>query len=248
MTKHRIWIGVVIIFFFLVAASFAQDKTDQTKAFSDVLERMYPTRETPRLTLVTQDNMGFGIGGIRDFVSMPNDPIITPELFLSGITCKADAVVYGHTASKTAHLSADETLVYTQYDFAVEWMVRNGTPRPIGQHANIQVVRPGGNIVLNGHNIEVRDFGFELLEKDKNYLLFLTYVPKADGFIVMDQGDLELSDHSVRKLSQGKDGRIFKDGDNAASVLSKMREIAGKCAPSKAQPPIPPNTVGTGPL
>lgn len=54
--------------------------------------------------------------------SMPhstNEPVITASQFLGRLSCQADAILVGTVKNKESHLSADETFVYTAYDFEV---------------------------------------------------------------------------------------------------------------------------------
>jgi hypothetical protein len=200
----------------------------QVRAFGEAIAKMYPDREKKRLTLATQADVGIGLGGIPQYMTMPDAPELTEARFLLQMSCKADAVVSGQTTSKTAHLSDDETLVFTQYDFVVDSIFKNNSSEMLGLAKTIQVVRPGGDIILNGLRIQVKDFSFEMLEKQKNYLLFLKYVPDAHGFIVLREGDLELAATGVKKLSHGEGGNIFKAESNARSVLIKQPMRAAK--------------------
>jgi hypothetical protein len=206
--------------------------TDQERAFSQALDKLYPRRNKTKLSLLyKEDNEpGIGIGGISDYATVPGSPEMTTLRFVKNLSCNADAVVVGRTTTKMAHLSEDETFAFTQYDLSVQEVVKDNRLNKISVDKIIQVVRPGGDIKLEGRTIHVKDFSFEQLDVKKDFLLFLKYIPAADGYLVMREGDFELENGSARKLSQGKYAHIFKKEGNAESVLGESRQvISEKC-------------------
>jgi hypothetical protein len=199
--------------------------TDQERAFSQELGKLYPRREKTKLSLLRRDSDGVGLGGISDYATVPGAPEMTTLRFLKNLSCRADAVVVASATSKMAHLSEDETFAFTQYDLSVQEVIKDNPLNKISVDKIIQVVRPGGDIKLEGRTIHVKDFSFEQLDVKKDFLLFLKYVPAADGYLVMREGDFELENGSARKLSQGQYAHIFKKEGNAESVLGESRQV-----------------------
>lgn len=113
---------------------------------------------------------------------MPNTAPLTLQQVYEKQICDSDAIIVGRAGNKTIHLTEDETLVYTQYDITVQEILKNNSFSPIQINNIIEVSRPGGKINLNGRLIRFIAAGFTPLENNRNYLLFLKYVPEAKGY------------------------------------------------------------------
>jgi hypothetical protein len=125
----------------------------------------------------------------------------TSKQFLGKISCKADAVVLGTVVSKTAHLTEDETFVYTEYEFLIKEVLKNNPASVINDNSRIQFTRPGGLIKLDNQLIRVEDRSYAPLQNKKDYLLFLKFIPKANGYMVSDvNGDFVLENKSFKQL------------------------------------------------
>lgn len=210
--------------------------TDEERSYSREYEKLYPNRRKIKLNEVRKEikDLGIFLGVVGDVIDIPEAPIITAADFLKNLSCEADAVVVGYPVSKKAHLSEDETFVYTQYEFSVEEVIKDNLTSPITVNNSIQITRPGGVIKLDNRKITVKDELYEPLQIRKKYLLFLNFVPVANGYMVTgSEGDFLLENNSFKKLSKGMAPDELKKGDNPNLLLSSIRDsVASDCKPT----------------
>lgn len=122
--------------------------------------------------------------------------------FLGDLVCKSSAIVLGYRNGRTAHLTEDESWVYTEYDFVVKDVLKDNPVSPIDNGGTIQVTRSGGLISYSDQVIRVRGPFTVQLKKNKIYLLFLHYVPGANGYSAADfQGDFVQTGNRFAPLS-----------------------------------------------
>lgn len=160
-----------------------------------------------------------------------NLPEVTVSGFLGNLSCNADAVIVGIVKSKTAHLTEDETFVYTEYDFSVEDILKNNSASPIEVNHKIQFTRPGGLIKLDNQLIRVDDKSYPALETKKKYLLFLKFVPSANGYIVSDaKGDFIFENDSFKKLSSLETPKELESKIEPQAFLREVRNsVSADC-------------------
>ncbi len=179
--------------------------TDDERAYSKQYNDLYPDRDKNKLSERRKEikDLGIMLGVIADTVDLPDLPPITSAEFLSNLTCSSDSIVIGSVKSKKAHLSEDETYVYTEYDFSVEDVLKNNSVSSIENNGNIKITRPGGVIKLDNRTITVSDERFEPLKPEKKYLLFLKYVPSAKGYMAnISDSDFIVEGNSFKKFSE----------------------------------------------
>ena len=154
--------------------------------------------------------------------------------FLSKQACKADAIVIGTAKTKTAHLTEDETFVYTKYEFGVKEVLKDNSSYPISPNDVIAVTRPGGSVKLDGQTIRVNDENVKPLELKMGYLLFLRYIPTVNGYIYSDaDADFAIEGSTARSMS--RPGGAPPDLRNGRPPLSQLSEqvLAAKSAVCK---------------
>jgi hypothetical protein len=184
--------------------------TEKERAYSQELKKLYPDRSARKLSDVIQfsrsrgNSQEIGVGiGIPDTVMVDDVPFPTKTQFLQDLSCGADAVVSGSVKSKSAHMTEDETFIFTEYEFSIKDVLKDNAASPIKVKEGIHVTRPGGLISLDGQVIRANDLSYEPLQPGKEYLLFLRFVPAANGYFVSSpDGDFALTDRSVRTLSK----------------------------------------------
>jgi hypothetical protein len=157
--------------------------------------------------------------------------------FLEKISCKADAVVLGTVSGKTAHLTEDETFVYTQYQFSVKQVLKNNSDSFIDENTSLEVTRPGGLIKLDNQLIRVEDQSYKPLQNNKDYLLFLKFIPDVNGYMVSDiSGDFVLENKSFKQLRKTifseelekiNDSQVFLDNIKIAVSDGCSQQIKG---------------------
>ena len=201
--------------------------TDEERAFSNEYSKLYSSIAVQKLTALSKAERTAGVQqGVfiakekPYFLGIETPP--APQEFLRDLSCKADAVILGTPVTKVAHLTADETFVYSQYEVRVEKILKDNLAAPIRSNTSIPVTRPGGLVKVNDQLIRVEDKNFETLKFRKEYILFLRYVPDAYGYMMSEHdGDLILNGDTLNGLSNleipeylGRDlpiGRFFEE-------------------------------------
>jgi hypothetical protein len=182
--------------------------TEKEKEYSKEYTKLYSYRNGRKLTEATETEKLKARGKETGFsLGVPSVPTIgdipTTSSFLGDLSCKADAIVLGSAQNKSAHLTEDETFIYTEYEFSVKDILKNNSVSPIEVNNNIQITRPGGLIKLDDQLIRVEDKLYETLQIKKTYLLFLRFIPSANGYIVSDaNGDFSIENNSFKELSK----------------------------------------------
>lgn len=212
--------------------------TEKEKAYSKEYKKIYADREGNKLSDASKIGNQRGWTkeirvsiGIPSVPSLMNQPDISAWDFLQDLACNADAVAVGTPTSKSSYMLDDETFVYTEYEFRISDILKNNSVSPMEVDKNIQITRPGGFIKLDNQLIRVTDQSYETLQLKKSYLLFLKYVPGADGYMVSDsKGDFTLDNASFRSLSKQSLPKDLKDGRNSDELINNTRNaVLGAC-------------------
>jgi hypothetical protein len=166
--------------------------------------------------------------------SVPGDPSLPPPTaneFLRKRTCAADAVVLGIVKDKSSLLTEDETFTFTQYNLAVEEVLKNNAAAAIQPNSIIDVTRPGGAIHLNGRVIRAVDLSFPPLKLSGRYLLFLKFIRSTGAYKAFGRtGDFELENGRYTPLTKESLPSEFQSGGDAATLLAAVRAAApGDC-------------------
>lgn len=217
--------------------------TEKERAYSQEYKKMYSYRKGYKLSELSDaakrngNKQEVGVS-----INEPNIPIvgtpfptsakITANNFLDNLSCKADAVVLGSVSSKTAHLTEDETFIYTEYEFLVKDVLKNNPGFLIDVNNHIQVTRPGGLIKLDNQLIRAEDKSYEPLQLKKEYLLFLRFVPNATGYIVSDiKGDFVLENKSFKPLRKTIFSEKLENINDSQTFLGNVRSaISDGCS------------------
>jgi len=105
------------------------------------------------------------------------------------LACSADAVVTGHTSVWVAHLNSSGHGIYTDYDFAVDTVIKDNPKAPLSINQHIVMARPGGALQLGTGTIKIiniRPSSFPHLETGNEYLIFVSFVPLSGGYQAAD--------------------------------------------------------------
>jgi hypothetical protein len=198
--------------------------TAEEKVFSEEYKKLYVFREEKKLTDLKQEG---GIGITIGSGSRPNSTdvsVATENQFLEKLTCEADAVVVGKVNKKQSHLSADETFVYTSYEFQIRRVIKNNFVSHIEVNNFITVTRPGGFIKIDEQVIQFDDASYKPLELNKEYLLFLKFIPEANGYKVFNsQSDFVFENNTFKRLSKRKSPNEPKGNINSEMLLNVVQ-------------------------
>jgi hypothetical protein len=181
--------------------------TNEERAYSQEYKKVYSGFAIEPLTNLTDAERsakiqrGISIGKEKPFFLGDEKPPVAQE-FLHTLACGADAIIFGSPVSRAAHLTDDETFVYSQYSFLVNRVFKNNLVSQIKSGSQIQITRPGGDVIVNTQIIRVEDKNIEFLKKAGQYVLFLHYVPKARGYIMAERdGDMLVQGNVANGLS-----------------------------------------------
>jgi hypothetical protein len=218
--------------------------TEKDREYSKEYKKMYAARNGLKLTEISKTSkhkankreVGVSIG-IPTIPTIGSPQTPTASKFLADLSCKADAIVIGSVSRKSAHLTEDETFVFTAYEFSVQEVLKNNFNSPIEVDKSIEVTRPGGLIRLDGQLIRVEDKSYEPLQINGKYLLFLNFIPSANGYIVSDiKGDFILENNSFKKLSRFSLPEELETGNDSQDLLNQVRNsVSIGCNPKSAE-------------
>ncbi len=252
-------VGIVLITAMILFAAFsfrqqAQDKsqsgqddeatvvkkgqvTDKEREYSKEYKKLYSYRKSQKLSELKGGKKDVAvIIDIPELIQAQNERAITTTEFLNNLSCKSDAIVVGSVKSKASHLVEDETFVYTEYEFSVKDILKNNLISPIAVNDNIQITRPGGIIKLDNRQIKVEDQSYQPLQKNNEYLLFLRYVPSANGYTVSSlEGDFVLETNSFKTLTQGKLPVELKGSNKLQTLLDDVHDAVSSGCYQNAQ-------------
>src|SRR5437763_17056472 len=87
------------------------------------------------------------------YPTMPLNPPTYPPYPLVAFACTSDAVIIATAQAGASHLTADQRFVYTDWNFAVEQILKDNLHSPIAAGSTLVVTRSGGKLQINGRNI-----------------------------------------------------------------------------------------------
>jgi hypothetical protein len=208
--------------------------TDKEREYSKEFNKLYPFREGRKFReIIEEDNRAgkeaesiSGFLGEHESFYLPGAARETPQDFLNRLACGSDAIVIGDVKSKSSHVTEDEKLIYTTNEFLVQSILKNSSTSPFQIGKVIEVARSGGIVQIDKRRIKIDDYSYEPLKISNRYLLFLRFVPGAEGYVAASpEGDFMLDGDSYRKLArrpvpeslEGKnDSRELSDSVSAA--------------------------------
>jgi hypothetical protein len=104
------------------------------------------------------------------------------------LACSAevDLIAVGHPNQQLSHLTPSNKMVYTDYDFVVDQVVKNNAAAPVSPQEHIVVTRLGGVVkvttAFGPATIEMNIGFYPPLEAGTTYLMFLGYVRASGGY------------------------------------------------------------------
>lgn len=104
------------------------------------------------------------------------------HVYLTTLTCKANAVVVASVASKTSQLIDEGTFTFTDYEMTVNEVLKNNLAAPLEANQTFTYTGPGGAVELNGRVINAVDYRSEPLQVGEQYLLYLEFIPETGSY------------------------------------------------------------------
>lgn len=153
---------------------------------------------------------------------LPGLPNLSPGGRAPGIdelVKKADAIVLGTVYSKSSQLTDNGKFVFTDYEFVAEEVLKGTSAKA---QTTITVTRPGGKILLEGQQVEVRVESFRPLQTGGRYVLFLNEIPSTHAFQAVNQkGSFEVTNGRVEVLTDPSNDE--KLGTDLVTFITNVR-------------------------
>ncbi|HEX8148300.1 MAG TPA: hypothetical protein VF591_14065 [Pyrinomonadaceae bacterium] len=149
----------------------------------------------------------------------------TPALPVS----RSAAVIVGTVTKAQAHLTADKSYAYSEFDVLVDEVVKDDAQSPISAGQTIPVERPGGRVLVAPGNIHEFRTTLNPLEVGCRYALFLTR--RGDDYNVFTAYKLEAGkvfpvDDYFKPLEGTSEEDFMRDLRQAASPDKKTGRSA----------------------
>lgn len=205
--------------------------TDKEKEYSKEYRKIYSDRAGKKITEIKQKgNIGVSIG-VGSYPRSKDEGVISINQFLEKLSCQTDTIVEGVIRNKKSHLSDDETFVFTEYNFDVKKVLKNNAKLTIGTNQTISITRPGGLIKVDNQLIKFEDLNYEPLKINREYLLFLKFVPLAKGYVTASpEGDFLLDNNMFKSLSKrGLINEINKDVESEILFNRIQSAVSANC-------------------
>lgn len=184
--------------------------TDKERAYSKEYKKSSPLWRGRKFSelIAESETRGDGTGelgghlGAHEGFYLPDTPAVTPAEFLAKLSCVSDAVVIGSVTGKSSHMTEDEAFIYTAYEFSIQNILKDNHTSPIDVESTIEITRPGGLVNLENRRIRIEDRSYIPLQDKKTYMLFLRFVPSANGYMAASpEGDFILESSIYKRLS-----------------------------------------------
>ena len=126
-------------------------------------------------------------------------PRVAPET----LVLEAEAIVIGKVVAATPIVDDKPPELHTDYQIAVERVVRSTSTSRLRDGDTLIVRKMGGATTVDGHNVVVSDPDFPPFNYMETYVLFLESVPSASHFRLRygGQGAFRVTDGVVRQAS-----------------------------------------------
>lgn len=182
-------------------------------------------KKLPELAAETPETEVAVIRGLPGKVFNPDSPRFDFSSFLKNLACDADAIVIGVINNQSSQLTEDEDFIFTDYDMAIEQVLKDNPVPSIQPGSDLTITRPGGIVQLNNKEVRALDESLEPLKTGSRYILFLKYIPATDSYKAFySNGSFQISDSRIIKLSQESLPQQLESGRNAESLFSDIRK------------------------
>jgi len=162
------------------------------------------------------------------FPTAPLNPPAYPPYPLVAFSCTSDAVIVATARSGTAHLTADERFVYTDWSFTVERVLKDNARSPISAGSELIVTRPGGTLEVNGRKVYATDLEFRDFKSGNKYLLFLEFIPQTQAYRASEEKSFSLEAKTVTVLARDNPYAGFEPKDPEALLKDTNAAIAAQ--------------------
>lgn len=153
-------------------------------------------------------------------------PTPTTVEILKRAICDSAAVVLGVVKGKSSQLTEDESFVFTDYEIAIEQVLKDNDAAAIRSNGEITFTRPGGTLFLNRKRVRATDESFRPLKVGQQYLLFLEFLPATGTYKSIETGEsFEVQKNKIKSLKKESLDRFAIDYE-ASSLIDQVRLAA----------------------
>lgn len=157
-----------------------------------------------------------------DVIILP-ESTAKPPILLSAV-CHADAVVIGTLNSKSAQLTEDENFIFTDYEMAVEEVIKNNPSAFIQLNNSLTIVRSGGAVQINGRVFRAKREDFKPPVLGKRYLFFLKFIPETGAYLAYGNGTFQLDENKITSLGDTATHELLNGGVvDTTTFLNRVR-------------------------
>jgi hypothetical protein len=155
--------------------------------------------------------------------STPNVPV------LQSAVENADAIVVGVLKSKSSQLTEEGNFIFTDYEMAVEEVIKNNSTSPMQINGLITVTRDGGSVEIKGRIFTAKRQDFKPTFVGNRYLFFLRFIPETGSYLTYGNGAFELKDDKVSALGNTASKELLNAGSkDATAFLNEVRAFVTK--------------------
>jgi hypothetical protein len=125
------------------------------------------------------------------------------ETKLAGLTCDSDAVILAKATSGSSHPTTDQGYIYTDWQFAVEQILKNNPKAPINSGGSIVVTRPGGVLEIGGRKVYAQPKQFRDFALGEELLLYVRFVPQTGAYALHEPNYFRASAETLKAAHEG---------------------------------------------
>jgi hypothetical protein len=146
----------------------------------------------------------------------------------------SDLVVLGKVGTGTTHTTADKDWLYTDWNFAVEEVLKDNPKASVHPGATILVTRPGGKLQVNGRMVYATCSDFQEFASGPEYLLYLRFIPETGAYVAGGSGAFafspvprRLDSVHYRELAGPDEGALLKAARDGLAISVKSPRGSG---------------------
>lgn len=147
--------------------------------------------------------------------------------FMQFAVCNADAIVVGTLTSETPQLTPSENFIFTDYEMAVQQVIKPDDSGALTKADKIIVTREGGTLHQGGRTFRADVEGFKPFTAGARYILFLRYVPATGAYMAYANGSFQLDGNKVVAL--GKPPKDLPEDETAFLAEAQAAAAHGGC-------------------
>ncbi len=163
---------------------------------------------------IVQTKVEVGLGPVQRPVS--------PEVYFEELARASDAVILGQVTQKKSQFTENDGFLFTNYDVAVKEVLKNNLLKPLTSGATIDVIRPGGKVLIDDIIVIAEDRNsLSLPSNGHDIVLFLKFLAETGSYIALKYNEAyELDGSSVWPLTGASlPPGVIQDRDSFIGII-----------------------------